>query len=242
MTLRNGSSLSWRRSHSLWIVCIRSCQDKIKSMKIVVHEIFGEELMILPAVAFKNFKSPVPPGQGRTVLHQLQVTARSTLGALALNTGGLLIDHGCLRILDSPGEASGPPPLMTVAFDVLRGHFAIDGGGLGVEPGQVCYWAPDTLEWSSLGFGHSIFVEWALTEEGPASFYEDLRWEGWRDEVKGVAPSQGIAVYPPLFSAEAYPLVNASRQAVPFNDVFAFNKDMADQLAPPLDDSTSGLP
>lgn len=27
----------------------------------------------------------------------------------------------------------------------------------------TCYWAPDTLEWSSLGVGHSAFVEWALT-------------------------------------------------------------------------------
>lgn len=200
----------------------------------------------------------IPPDQGRTVLHQLQVTARSTLGALALNTGGLLIDHGWLRILggggqdlpslatannlDSPGEVPGPPPLMTVAFDVLGGHFAIDGGGLGVEPGKVCYWAPDTLEWSSLGVGHSAFVEWALTKEGPASFYEDMRWEGWRDEVKGVAPSQGISVYPPLFSAEAYPLVNTSRRAVPFDDVFAFNKDMADQLTAPPGDGTSRSP
>jgi hypothetical protein len=52
--------VSWNRSHSFWMVCIRSCQDEIISMKIVVHKIFSEELMILSAVAFKNFKSPVP--------------------------------------------------------------------------------------------------------------------------------------------------------------------------------------
>ncbi|KAK3192239.1 hypothetical protein K4F52_001869 [Lecanicillium sp. MT-2017a] len=200
----------------------------------------------------------IAPDQGRTVLHQLQVTARSTLGALALNTGGLLIDDGWLRILggggqdlpslatannlDSPSEASGSPSQMTVAFDVLGGQFAIDGGGLDVEPGKVCYWAPDTLKWSSLGVGHTAFVEWALSEDGLVRFYEDMRWEGWRDEVKVVAPSQGIALYPPLFSAEAYPLVNTSRRAVPFDEILGVNKSMADQLTKPANHGTYMLP
>uniref|UniRef100_A0A060TDV9 ARAD1D51084p n=1 Tax=Blastobotrys adeninivorans TaxID=409370 RepID=A0A060TDV9_BLAAD len=182
----------------------------------------------------------IPPDQGRTVLHQLQVTARSTLGALALNTGGVLIDHGWLRILgggsqdlpslatasnlDSAGEGSGPLGYVTVAFDVLGGHFAIDSGGLGLDYGKVCYWGPDTLKWSSLGVGPSTFVDWALSKEGLASFYKDLRWEGWQDEVKGVALSQGITVFPFLFTAEAYPVANASRRVVPFHEVLAFSK------------------
>src|SRR4051794_12961308 len=37
--------------------------------------------------------------QGETVLLFLQVTTRSPMGALALETGGLLIDHGWLRLL-----------------------------------------------------------------------------------------------------------------------------------------------
>lgn len=110
---------------------------------------------------------PVPPDQARAVLYRLQVTARSALGALALNCGGLLIDHGWLRVLGGggdglpdiaavndladPARTHSPPPFLTVAFDVLGGRFAVDGGGLGVQPGQVCYWGPDTLEWSGLG-------------------------------------------------------------------------------------------
>ena len=42
---------------------------------------------------------PVVPEAGQAVLFRLQVTAGSTLGALALNSGGLLLDHGWLRIL-----------------------------------------------------------------------------------------------------------------------------------------------
>jgi hypothetical protein len=61
------------------------------------------------------------------------------LGAVALNCGGLLIDHGWLRILGGggrglpdlatvnglgdPANTPGPPPYLTVAFDeLLRFH------------------------------------------------------------------------------------------------------------------------
>ena len=38
----------------------------------------------------------------RAVLEALGVTERSVLGALAVNTGGLTIDHGWLRVLGGP--------------------------------------------------------------------------------------------------------------------------------------------
>lgn len=88
---------------------------------------------------------PVARQAGLEVLFRLQVTARTMMGALALNSGGLLADHGWLRLLGGgtanppdlaavnglgqPG-ASGPPPSLTVGFDVLDGRFAINGGGL----------------------------------------------------------------------------------------------------------------
>lgn len=46
----------------------------------------------------------VEPERARRALFRLQVTARSVLGALALNTGGLLVDHGWLRILGGGHE------------------------------------------------------------------------------------------------------------------------------------------
>jgi hypothetical protein len=189
---------------------------------------------------------PVPVEQAMAVLYRLQVTARSALGALALNCGGLLIDHGWLRVLGGggvglsdlatvndlvdPAQSQGPPPLLTVAFDVLGGRFAIDGGGLGVQPGQVCYWGPDTLEWNGLGVGHSDFVAWALTD-GPTEFYADLRWRNWSDEVDHLSPSEGISVYPPLFTAEAQPIDDTSRRAIPFDELLRGHQDMAAQLA-----------
>ncbi len=93
------------------------------------------------------------------VLTRLQVTTRSTLGTIAYHTGGLLIDHGWLRVLGSghpllprnladwnEGRADG---CLLVADDVVGGFFAINGGGLGedvllgaryVEVGTVGNW------------------------------------------------------------------------------------------------------
>src|SRR5437763_322001 len=68
-------------------------------------------------------------------LHLLQVTARSTLGAVVYHTGGMLIDGGWVRVLGSRSERlarsliewnaacgidlePGAPPLLLVADDV----------------------------------------------------------------------------------------------------------------------------
>src|SRR5918997_3810732 len=84
----------------------------------------------------------------------------------------------------------------------MGGGFAVNGGGLTCgQPGEVCYLGPDTLDWLECGFGHSQFVNWALT--GPVDqFYEELRWPGWRADAAALAPGQGIFSYPPPWSAE----------------------------------------
>jgi Protein of unknown function DUF2625 len=50
-----------------------------------------------------------------------------------------------------PTAASTSPGSLVVAEDVLGGRFAVDGGELGVEPGTVCYFGPDSLSWVDLG-------------------------------------------------------------------------------------------
>ena len=79
-----------------------------------------------------------PPDWAPEVLYRLQVTTRSTLGALALHTGGVLVDHGWLRLLGggaygladlatvnglgAPEETSLAPQRLVVAFDVQIGR------------------------------------------------------------------------------------------------------------------------
>src|SRR5215468_116055 len=58
-----------------------------------------------PELAAELAASPVPievldvdAEAGRDCLYRLQITARSRMGAMALHTGGLLGEHGWLRV------------------------------------------------------------------------------------------------------------------------------------------------
>lgn len=182
---------------------------------------------------------PVDPRRGRAVLQELQLTERSALGAIAANTGGVLIESGWLRILGggAPGlpslsEESGgsrPQSHLVVAFDALGGRFAIDGGGLGVAKGEVCYWGPDTLTWSGIGGRHSDFVAWALGG-GLDEFYGALRWPGWQQDSSSLTVDQGWSLYPPPFSREGQDVSAVSRAAVPLAELHYFYAEAARQL------------
>jgi hypothetical protein len=178
-------------------------------------------------------------------LLRLQVSTRSALGALAYNCGGIVVDHGWLRVLGGghaslrslseanalpePLTASTPPGHLVVAEDVLGGRFAIDGGEFGIEPGTVCYFGPDTLAWAGLGLGHSQFVEQMLTG-ATTSFYDDLRWPGWESEVEALTLDKGLSLWPPPFSAEGQDPGTVRRAAVPQAELIDFYGEMARQL------------
>src|SRR6478752_8937758 len=89
-----------------------------------------------------------------------------------------------------------PPGFLVVAEDVLGGRFAIDGGELGVGPGTVCYFGPDSLSWVELGVGHGQFVERMLSG-ATTEFYDDLQWSGWEGEVEMVDLDKGLSLWPP---------------------------------------------
>lgn len=191
----------------------------------------------------------VSDAQGRDVLYRLQVTTRSALGALARYCGGLVVDHGWLRILGGghdgargaltdlatangipePPGMSTSPGLLVVAHDVLGGRFAVDGGALGMGRGEVCYWAPDSLDWESLEIGHGAFVEWVLGG-GTTEFYADLRWSGWEGDVLDVRLDQGLTAFPPPWSVEGQ-RSDVSRRAVQFMMLVAHLDDTARQLS-----------
>ena len=141
-----------------------------------------------------------PVTDGEVLLASLGVSDHSTLGALVANCGGVVIDHGWLRMF-AGGSAAMPSLLeanrgtdhaivdhLVVAFDILGGRFAINGNSDRAAPGEVCYFAPDTLEWFNLEWfnlewfnlemGHTEFVHWALGVN-LEQFYRDFRWPGW---------------------------------------------------------------
>lgn len=142
-------------------------------------------------------------------LHQLQVTTRSPMGSVVYETGGILIDGGWLRILGSghPRLTRSPAAwtalatkkqamqILLIADDASGGFFALNGGGLGEDLGQVYYLAPDSLGWEALDVGYSDFLRWALCGD-LAQFYQTVRWQGWRSDMASLGGDDVYAFFP----------------------------------------------
>ena len=157
----------------------------------------------------------------------LQVTTHSTLGAMAHETSGVVLDHGWLRLLGgggsvlpdlvaaSPtGPGQEPPPYVVFAHDVLGGRFAVNGGGLPAVVGEVSYFSPTNLRWEPTGMRHGQLLEWALVGDMPG-FYGAVRWPGWQDDVAAVALDEGLT---------------AERQVLPWAEVVAAQTDVIRQI------------
>ena len=186
------------------------------------------------------------PSRSKAVLLALQVTTRSPMGAIAFQTGGLLIDSGWVRLFGGgcsrlEGDLArwnglGPSPLvqpfdgaMLVGHDAVGGFFALDGGAFGEGKGAAYYLAPDTLEWERLTDGYSQLLAFLLKGD-LASFYEELRWEGWQADVAKVSPDRGFLCTPPLF-ADPEPGTVRTRRDIPMVELLGLNLDAAEQLS-----------
>lgn len=182
-----------------------------------------------------------PSTESGRVLSSLQVTTRSTLGAIAYETGGLLIDHGWLRVL-----GSGHPQLsrnlvdwnngradayLLVADDAAGGFFSINGGGLGDDVGAMYYWAPDTLRWEQLDIGYTDFLGWALSDR-LATFYDGLRWDGWRSDLQELRADQCFSFFPFLWTREGS-IDESRRTLIDVGEQFEINVELARKLDKP---------
>ncbi|GIG26834.1 DUF2625 family protein [Cellulomonas denverensis] len=180
---------------------------------------------------------PADPERAAHTLAELRVSTRSPLGALAWHCGGLVADSGWFRLLG--GGTAGLPDLVAagvdlpgavvVGYDALGGTFAVDGGGLGVAPGEVCYFGPDSLAWGGLGGGHGAFVQAVLTG-ALAEPFASLRWPGWQAEVAALSLDQGLSLWPPPFTAEGRDVAAVARRAVPLTELLGFYAQAGAQL------------
>ncbi|SHH24227.1 DUF2625 family protein [Massilia sp. CF038] len=184
----------------------------------------------------------LPPSEERQrILLELQVTTHSLLGTAAYETGGLLVDHGWLRILGSGHPAllrnlvdwneDRSASFLLVADDVIGGFFALNGGAFGDDIGSVFYWAPDSLEWEACGFGYSSFVEWAMSG-ALKQFYAGHYWEGWEAEVGAVHGDKCYNFVPPLFLSTQPPSPR-SRRLISVAEQYAVNMSFSEQLSDP---------
>jgi|SRR5882724_1212916 len=191
---------------------------------------------------------PAPNLRGQA-LEEIQVTVRSPMGAVVYETGGILVDHGWLRVLGSghPKLRRSLPEwnrrrsisadgnerrLLLVADDAVGGFYALNAGAFGPEAGQVFYFAPDSLRWGSLnGMGYGQFLAWALSDK-LSLFYRLMRWDGWESEVTSVGGDSAFSIYPPLCSKEGKDISKCSRKPCPIEEVYQLNVvDFPAQLA-----------
>ena len=168
-----------------------------------------------------------PSDNAAAILHSFQITTRSPMGAIVFETGGILVDEGWLRIRGSGCEKL-PRSLnvddhnqygyVIVADDAVGGFFALNGGGLGEDLGNIYYAAPDTTEWEPLELGYSAFLSWTFTNK-LSQFYEGLRWENWKMDLKELQPNKCFGFYPFLRSKEG-DVETAHREAVPVEETW----------------------
>jgi hypothetical protein len=159
------------------------------------------------------------------------------MGAIAYETGGVLIDHGWLRFL-----GSGHPRLSRklpdwndnkanrcyfIADDAIGGFFAINGGAFGADLNNVYYWPPSSFEWEPMDLGYTEFFRWSLTGD-LEKFYSDTRWATWKQDISHLSGDLCVDFYPPLWSKEGSP--EASRRAtVPIEEAFTVKTDILKQ-------------
>lgn len=174
---------------------------------------------------------------GQECLAALGITSRSWLGAVVVNSGGLLIDHGWLRVLGCgfgglpPVEVEAGTGRITVGYDVLGGWFTWQFAPGSAAP-SVHYFAPDDLDWQDLELGCADWLE-AMLGGATSAFYDGLRWPGWEAEVRAVSVDQGLSTLPPLWTREGKDLATVSRKAIPLCQLVSVHQAAARQLGPP---------
>jgi hypothetical protein len=208
-----------------------------------LHELINRDEPGWPLVqqwitAATNHVDVLPPpddaARDRALL-DMQVTTRSPMGAILYETGGIIVDDGWLRILGSGhprlprslsewnfkrsfSVAGQPPPFLLIADDVIGGFFAVDGGGLGLEPGKVCYFAPGTLAWESTHLGYSEFLVWCFRGD-LVNYYGDVRWPRWQEETRQVRGDQAFSIYP-FLSCSGPPIAERSRRVSSIAEIY----------------------
>ena len=181
---------------------------------------------------------PVDPERASACLTALGITTRSWLGAVVANSGGLVIDHGWLRVLGGghdglPDVADKMDPStghLVVAFDVMGGQFTWMAAQPGARP-TVHYFGPNDLARQDLGLGYGDWLD-AMLAGAMTQFYETLRWPGWETEVAGVALDQGINALPPPWTREGKDLSAVSRKPIPLAQLVLVHREFASARRP----------
>jgi hypothetical protein len=173
---------------------------------------------------------PADSTRARFTLSQMNLDPNSTLAAFAFNCGGMLVDHGWLRVLGSGcnqfdrgladwnkgknGTSKDSSYYLLIADDVIGGFY-----GLQITPQTrldaaiVHYRGPHDLIWSATGMRYSDFLRFCFMGQ-ISEFYGDFRWKGWSEEIQSINERQVVSCYPLLWTREGKEL-KANRKVMP---------------------------
>jgi hypothetical protein len=229
---------------SLFLPDQMQAQNKTRAITELTAYTSGWEVVLQLVRHAKNNVEilPAKPDQAKEALFQTQVTTHSTMGALIYFSGGLLVDHGWIRILGSGNtrlnrslpawnkgktfrEFGERPGYLLVADDVAGGFFAINGGALGADAGNVYYFAPDGLQWEALHFGYADFISFCCSGN-LKKFYEGTRWKNWEKDLTPISGEQAFFFYPFLWTVEGKDVEKVTRKIVPVQEVYKLEMDM----------------
>lgn len=180
------------------------------------------------------------------ILHWAKIKERTDLGVVISNCEQIIVDDW-VHVLGSGKGANGQTVFMlssladedfmkhslVVATDILGGLFAICMNEMDDAYGDIFYLQPECLEWENSGMNYSEFLVW-LAHDDLDAFYQDVRWEGWRDAASHINVDSALKFTPEIWMANCD--VSASpRQIVPFK------RQLDDELAVYLDDFRGGI-
>lgn len=189
---------------------------------------------------------PADSLNARQALHDMQVTTRSPMGAIVFMSGGILIDHGWIRILGSGNArltrvlptwqrtiqlkaSKSSPALLIVADDAIGGIFVLNDGSLGTDPGKIYYLAPDTLEFEALDLGYSDFLIFCFSNDLD-NFYDGYRWKSWKKDVSQMSGDSVVGFYPYLWTKEGKEIENNSRSVIPVAEYYELVMSFREQF------------
>ena len=188
---------------------------------------------------------PVDTAKANSALYNTQLNTYSTLGSVIYNTGGILVDHGWIRILGSGNDKlnrsvadwnkdktiknyGDAPAYLLVADDAIGGFFAINLGGLGKDIKNVYYLEPNSLTWKPLGAGYGEFLLFCFDSD-LSKFYEGLRWSTWDQFIANLDGNKTYSFRPYLWEPGTE-IEKCSRKLVSVEDMFKFNMMKSEEL------------
>lgn len=169
---------------------------------------------------------------------ELGTNPDTVFGAIITNTSGIVFDKW-VYVLGQTSERCGvlnfskimkldSIGMLVVARDIVGGLFALNMGRFSDDKGLVWYFAPDTLEWESLGMKYSEFIAW-LAQGNLVDFYSTMRWSNWQTDAESVSFDEGILIYPYLWAKECN-IETASKRVVPLIEIVSMNEKFASKL------------